>query len=86
MNNELAQIALIAGVIISIGGALEVLRRLLRNIWRAYIVTRDGLLHLAEVREVVVRELMPNGGGSLVDHVHRIDKRLERIEQEHRDA
>lgn len=84
--NTLGDIALIAGVIVSVGAALEVIRRVVRSMWRAIKITRDGLAHLAEVREVVVRELMPNGGGSLVDRVHRIDVRLARIEQEHQDA
>lgn len=86
MTDTLRTIALLAGVIISIGGAAEVTRRMIINTWRAYRATKSAITHLAEVRDVVVRELMPNGGGSLVDRVHRIDIRLARIEQENQDG
>lgn len=82
MNSELADIAFVAGVVVTVGAAIEVLRRFVRGLWRAYRVTHNGLIHLSEVREVVIRELMPNGGGSLVDRVHRIDARLALLEQE----
>lgn len=76
-----ADVAMYAGVVVSVGAALEVIRRMARNLYRAWRATRAGFEHLAEVREVVVRELMPNGGGSMLDRVARIDARVARLEE-----
>ena len=66
---------LIAGAIIAVGGAIEVLRRMVvKPVARA-------IRAILIIHDVVMKELVPNCGGAIVDKVHQIDARLTRIEQ-----
>lgn len=74
MHDLSGNIAAYAGAVVAVGAAVEVLRRLARGGFRAYRRMIAAVDHVAEVHDVVVRELMPNGGGSLVDRVGKLEE------------
>lgn len=74
MHDQAGDVATYAGAIVAVGAAIEVLRRLTRAVVRCVKRTRAAFDHVAEVHDVVVKELMPNGGGSLVDRVGKLEE------------
>ena len=83
MPDWLADAGGAAWAIVGILGAAFGILMAVRTGWRPFRSALDWTETLnelvttqREINEVVKRELMPNGGGSLKDQVCRIDKRL----------
>jgi hypothetical protein len=45
---------------------------ILAAVWRLYRIAS----HIEKIHEIVVKELVPNGGGALVDRVGRVERKL----------
>lgn len=74
-----------AALVIAVGAALEVLRRLARWIWRSARRIDDHLTEQRDINELVRYQLTPNSGHSLVDRVRVVEEfvleQRERLEQ-----
>lgn len=63
----------IAGITIAVIGVLTLLGKVSVVVYRA-------VRNVEDVHEAVTRELMPNGGHSLIDRVANMDRRVTMIE------
>jgi hypothetical protein len=78
-------IAAYAGAIIAVGGAAEVLRRLFLGLRRFIRGITGAIIRVQEMHAVVVHNLVPNGGGALIDKVNQIHDRVCRLEEAQQD-
>lgn len=72
MNIHLTLSGLLTGIVL-LGAAGEIVRRSVRFVYRASV-------RFNEIYDVIVNELLPNGGGSMRDKLHSIDDRLKDVE------
>ena len=64
----------IALAVTAVAAAAEAMRRILRWLFREWRMVADHIEHQQQVNNVVVQELMPNCGSSLVDRVRVVEQ------------
>lgn len=68
------QIMQLAGVIIAVGAAFEVVRRVGRWVWRTSRRIDQHLTEQRDINELVRYQLTPNSGHSLIDRVRVVEE------------